>query len=225
MPVDYNKKLVFVHIPKCAGTSVEKSMGVIIQKSADESILEAGANSQSYDSLFGSDMQHWSINKIIKHLVVLNHNPNDFTFFCVVRDPYDRLVSHYYARNKAWVNQLNYTSALKEYLFCLQFVFVRFVDVLLPDSLHKVKRFVYPQYLHLRSQLDFVKLPANFANIRVHTFSILDIFELDLFLQKFGCLSITHERKSISKPHPKTNSFRFLVSFFYHKDYLFYSSQ
>lgn len=74
MTINHKKKLIFIHIPKNAGTSIIKSMGVE-NLYIDKSIKEYKEYYQDY----------W----------------NEYTKFTVVRDPIDRFISAYkFARMK-----------------------------------------------------------------------------------------------------------------------------
>ena len=86
MPISHNKKAVFVHIPKTAGTTVEKAFGM--------------QNSESlyctkYDERYRVCPQHLYADEI------LNEQPNvkDYFWFTIVRNPFDRLVSEYHYIN------------------------------------------------------------------------------------------------------------------------------
>jgi len=80
MPISHTLKCIFIHIPKCAGTSIEKALNMF-----------------DNNELFGYDEN----NKIAKqHLTskqVLEYIPkkifDDYFKFAFVRNPYDRAVS------------------------------------------------------------------------------------------------------------------------------------
>ncbi|KJD33390.1 hypothetical protein PK35_05900 [Tamlana nanhaiensis] len=89
MVISKNKKFIFIHIPKSAGTSIQ-------------SALELNLNNEN----------HWAVSKTTKHqslkdLITLYEHSNfleklvqDFSFlnyykFAVVRNPFDRLLSLY----------------------------------------------------------------------------------------------------------------------------------
>lgn len=71
-------KLVFIHIPKTGGNFVKQ-----ILKKIDPDCLE----------IFEKEYGHHPFFKI-KHLDIYN-TIKDYTFFCVIRDPIDLLISHY----------------------------------------------------------------------------------------------------------------------------------
>ena len=73
MPISDKHKLVFIHIPKNAGTSIEKSFHM------------RATGHKTWDTYQKQYLEEWS----------------RYTSFCVVRNPFDRLVSNYeYARRE-----------------------------------------------------------------------------------------------------------------------------
>lgn len=80
MPYSDTHKIIFIHIPKCAGTYIEKHLGMFRNRA----------------SLFGSDsngdfLQHMTMSEfsILK-------NPSDYFSFAFVRNPYTKLVSDFF---------------------------------------------------------------------------------------------------------------------------------
>lgn len=103
MPINYDFKTIFVHIPKNAGTSIEKylGMGHIKQLYAHKAVKNT---SISYDKtqfnsseLFNIENicpQHLSarsIQKIIEPVIF-----DSFYKFAVIGNPYNRMISEYY---------------------------------------------------------------------------------------------------------------------------------
>lgn len=83
----HEKKLIFIHIPKCAGTSVE--------------IL---FNMKTYDSGFGiinnKAIQHYTWYEIKNHIG--NEAYNNYFKFSICRNPYTRTISDYF-----WLKSVN----------------------------------------------------------------------------------------------------------------------
>lgn len=80
---DNQKKILFVHIPKTGGTTIEQHMGAINNTKKG---YYRNAN-----------------NKAIQHLTTIEYNNlfddnrfNNYCKFTIVRNPYDRMVSEYY---------------------------------------------------------------------------------------------------------------------------------
>jgi hypothetical protein len=102
MPVNHKKKVIFVHIPKCAGTSIEKIFGMAtradlftilppsIKTITDESLF---ANTAQFERCASKNMQHYTIKEIT---AVLGQSVvAEYDVFSVVRNPYTRIVSEY----------------------------------------------------------------------------------------------------------------------------------
>ena len=95
MPLYFNKKIVYIHIPKTRwGSSIEQFLKV-----------NDGVDKINCDNLFGVDqnlindhsLQHCSYSEIVNIVNKLNTiNLDECTIFTVVRNPYDRLVSEYF---------------------------------------------------------------------------------------------------------------------------------
>lgn len=85
MPITKDKKNIFVHIPKCAGYSIEKAMGIEHRKYS--------ANDFSFNILFGKELQHLSLIEIDNiSSSLINDIPKVFS---VIRDPAERLRSEF----------------------------------------------------------------------------------------------------------------------------------
>lgn len=82
---------LFIHIPKCAGTSIEVSLGVA--EKYPELGIQPTSTTASISSLFGSGLQHLTIREIAKNYPSIFSSPNLFSF-SVLRNPIDRFISH-----------------------------------------------------------------------------------------------------------------------------------
>lgn len=98
----YNKKLnvIFVHIPKCAGTTIGQSLDMTIKEQLSyygptgyypilHKRYKQYFSEVEYAKLLKRPPQHFTINEIKKIL----GNVNSYFVFSVVRNPYDKLVS------------------------------------------------------------------------------------------------------------------------------------
>ena len=77
MPYNKEKQLLFIHIPKCGGTSIEKSLG---------SFSEIGVGIKN-----GKAIQHYTLKDYQNNLLFTNN----FIKFSIVRNPYNRAISDF----------------------------------------------------------------------------------------------------------------------------------
>tara|TARA_R100000900_G_scaffold105540_1_gene81887 strand:- start:990 stop:1583 length:594 start_codon:yes stop_codon:yes gene_type:complete len=133
--IHYDKKLIFIHIPKCGGTSVENALFRPHEKTSDALFTLKGH--PDHDKYETGGLQHLSASKVRE--VVGGKIYDEFYKFAVVRHPVKRLIS-----------QFNYT-----------YQFPYFVDML---NL-KFKNFTFREYLdairnkyhvHWRPQHEFI---------------------------------------------------------------------
>lgn len=83
--------LVFVHIPKCAGTSIEVAAG--FGDRYPTLGIEPTNPAEDRNRLFGQGLEHLSIREILTAFADLfDEKPRTFT---IVRGPVDRFVSHF----------------------------------------------------------------------------------------------------------------------------------
>lgn len=118
MPIFHNTKILFIHIPKTVGSSIEKYLEQKenIKLNEEKNVM----NLFSYVAHDGlpSSYQHLTYKDIIKFYP----NSKDYKIFCCIRNPYDRLVSeyHYQISLKTWESnselQADFTKFVKFYL-------------------------------------------------------------------------------------------------------------
>lgn len=85
MPISYTYNLIFVHIPKCAGTTIEKIMGTSTHEEYYCPWKQRRIGSRK-------TYQHFTYMELKEELDI---EWKDYYVFSVVRNPYERFVSEY----------------------------------------------------------------------------------------------------------------------------------
>lgn len=90
--INREKKLLFIHIPKNAGTSIERSLFKDFSFS----------NNFSKDILFGYDkntcinLQHATVEQLLEYRYISRKDLCEFNSFAIVRNPFSRALSGYF---------------------------------------------------------------------------------------------------------------------------------
>lgn len=140
MPINSNLKLIFVHVPKTAGTSFEYALGMHGARD-NIGLMPYTHQQKNMNYLFGGGLQHLTAKEILTS--VGKYTFSSFFKFSIIRNPYERFVSFV-----AW-NQPDKSQTLtrKE--------FVDFID----RSKHRFRfifdKMLYPQckFLYIRKNL------------------------------------------------------------------------
>ena len=108
MPISHDLKIIFIHIPKTGGGTIEKSLGIFGEDNN-------GSLKVNYDILYGKEND-----KLLQHLTlqnIENIKQNEFDKYrkiSFVRNPYDRMVSEYLWRSQIYgVKKIEF----KRYIF------------------------------------------------------------------------------------------------------------
>ena len=96
MPLDLNRNVVFVHIPKTAGTAIELALGIKAEGTNHGNILWGPA-----DVRRGGSKQHYTYGEILAERPEVVKWPA----FAVVRNPWDRMVSGW-AHHAKWKSEV-----------------------------------------------------------------------------------------------------------------------
>lgn len=90
MPIKPDEKLIFVHVPKTGGSSIEKQLGLHPGDVEDNDYFLSGGKKQ---------LQHLTLSQIIENKKDI-YDLTDFTAIGMVRNPVDRMVSEFKWRRK-----------------------------------------------------------------------------------------------------------------------------
>jgi len=108
MPISHNLNIIFIHIPKTGGGTIEKSLGIFGEDNN-------GSLKVNYDILYGKDddklLQHFTL----QNIKITKQNEFDkYRKISFVRNPYDRMVSEYLWRTQIYgKRQIEF----KQYIF------------------------------------------------------------------------------------------------------------
>jgi len=107
LPVFHEKEVLFVHIPKTAGMSIEHALGMRLRwPQLDRKVI--------FGPCKGHQLQHLTCRQIIEYGFLDSIRFRRYYKFSFVRNPYDRLVSEYIF-DKKW-NEKTKNMELKEFL-------------------------------------------------------------------------------------------------------------
>lgn len=102
MPISYNYKKIFIHVPRCGGNSVCKALNIdSLEELVSSDFIKHTSlfvekkkfNLYEYNMCIYKSPQHltyYELEKILPPIYFLN-----FSIFSIVRNPYERLVSEY----------------------------------------------------------------------------------------------------------------------------------
>lgn len=221
MPISYPFKTIFIHIPKSAGTSIEKylGMGSIDQLFSYKAIKNTALaydrtkfSIQELTEFENVSPQHLTmqqLQKIIKKDIIQN-----FYKFAIVRNPYNRLLSEY-----SYITEI----ATNKLLPYVSLPFPNFVEKVL--SLPRLKQIEIFDG-HLLPQVEFVT--DNEKNILVdRIFRFEELEECFSVLQNIPKASsfIPHSRQTSSSQNQDllTTEIKEIIHNFYKEDFLFFN--
>jgi hypothetical protein len=103
MPISYKHKILFIHIPKCAGTSIECILSTnnktefYTEKLSFELLSSLPIDrftDEEYRLCASKNRQHYTYRELAK--ILPKDVTENFEKITIVRNPYDRLVSEYH---------------------------------------------------------------------------------------------------------------------------------
>lgn len=171
----HKNKILFIHIPKCAGSSIEYMFNYKpfdINKSNRLNFL-------GWDDKIKCYLQHISTKEIFENNLISDKTWNDYNKFTIVRNPWSRALSAYVAT----INDTKINDSFENFLFKKG----KF-DRVLNDKSNKNYRGHYQT-----PQIDFIKFKKEYINI----FKMESLDELNVFFQKIDIKEqIPHKNKT-----------------------------
>lgn len=199
--ISHKHQCIFIHIPKCAGTSVEKMFLTDLNISYQHRLsLFMGRND---DKIKGPPrLAHLTISEMIEnHLINLNQLDNYYSF-AVIRNPIDRIFSFY--------KYLGYNEVMNLNNFITKVVVKSFIT---KDS----------NYWFLKPQKDYLiydgKVIVKKLIVLEKLSNEVDNLKLQVKLNK--TLELTHENKS-GKSNPILKSLKLKLKYFHFMDSIFW---
>jgi glycyl-tRNA synthetase alpha subunit len=113
--------ILFIHIPKTGGTSVEhyfsSKFNIPLNNKSLFSFIRSKTKSNE-NIIINSSLQHITYNQIIKYNNVFNINFNNIKILTIVRNPYERVISDLFWQSKININtsKENVFDIMREYL-------------------------------------------------------------------------------------------------------------
>lgn len=198
MPISNKHKLCFVHIPKTAGTSVEK----VLNMNQSDSLF-----AHAKHKLYSVTPQHLHLAEICKEMPVAE----TYDIFTIVRNPYDRLVSEYkHFKKNWWAREFHDVSNFDDFVY-------KTLNLSPEERIFKFDN-------HLEPQVNFL----NRSDLQVEIFRFEDLSPLEAWLsEKISTqVILPHERKTQSTDYRDfytSKHLRDFVSEFYNKDFQAFS--
>lgn len=205
--ISHKYKCIFIHIPKCAGSSVFKFL-------SDNTKVDW--KKPNYDLLYGwcperkLHLQHATAKQLLDTGLISKTNWESYTKFTIVRNPWDRALSDY-----VWIKKDTKTEgSFNDFINKTG----NFTEVLTNNEDKKYRGD------HLLNQTDFFDFEGKYSVDKIIRFENLNI-ELPEFFKTLDINKIfenIHEKKSIKKikhySHFFTKSKRRLIEINYNKD-------
>ena len=179
--IDHFKKLLFVHIPKNAGTSVERSI-------FDEFDFSLGYNKEylfGFDPELHINLQHATLNQMLENQLISENKLKEYHSFTVVRNPFTRAVSGYtWLMRDRGINDTFANFLLKKGEFA------------------ESKLQEHPTYVldHFFTQTEFIKVENEIQIKEILKFENLQK-DFNMYMKKIGlnCKLESHFKKSKTK--------------------------
>ncbi len=179
--ISHKHKCIFLHIPKCAGTTVNQ----LISDNKNFNYLEP-----DYEYLYGwcperkLFMQHATIEELIETDLISNEIWNSYNKFTIIRNPWERLISSY-----NWIkSNLSIKGNLNDFIE-------------LRNEFSKIKNLDPKTYRkdHLKAQSEFI-FYKNYSLNNIYRFEDLHKIDFKKILNR-DYIEIYHLKKSKKRKH------------------------
>lgn len=127
MPIDRRKKILFLHIPRTAGTSIEKHLKIYGRNELHGEYKSVQKHTWK---------QHFTLAEIVQLGFLTEEDLDQYFKFVFVRNPFDKIVSEYFWRKED--SKISFNDFILNKL-----------PRLLEDKSHNL-------YCHIRPQIDFI---------------------------------------------------------------------
>ena len=204
MPYYPDKNILFIHIPKTAGTVIENE----IKKHTKQKLYSGYGNTILETPFNKSSLQHQYYTTIYKYRKKLNVNFKNIKVFCCIRNPYNRIISDLF-----WLELINKNSSPE-----------KVKKVILENYLYrddvKIDGHNTPQYKYVTDENEKL-LP----NIKI--FKCEELNKCNNELCKFLNLNINVVRPNVNKNYSKylNKETISIINKFYKKDFEIFNFQ
>ncbi len=185
MPISHEDKIIFVHIPKTGGASIEKSLGIFGNDNN-------GNLEPNFEILYGQTkdkiLQHLKIEEIKK---LKKKEFETFKLVSFVRNPYDRIISEYLWRMQVYgKRKVEFKEFLNEEVIPIKNNFNRHLK-----NFYRDEHMIPFLNIHYENQINFIKIDNiiqvnNIGRFENFTDDFIKIFEKKLINYKI------HQSKS-----------------------------
>ncbi|MDN3595043.1 sulfotransferase family 2 domain-containing protein [Zunongwangia endophytica] len=118
--ISHKHKCIFIHISKCAGSSIETAFGIDVSNNSESN----NSNLFGWNEELKMHLQHATPEELIQNNLLSSHEWNNYYKFIIVRNPWDRLYSDYCWLSKeqnindSFFNYINATGKFSKVLNC-----------------------------------------------------------------------------------------------------------
>lgn len=169
MPIFRDKKIIFFHITKAAGSSIEKALGL------DMTCVNETYNKEYLVHYFWcggvklEEVQHYTYNHYLRKGLIKADMAKDYFKFAIVRNPYDRCVSEWkyqtkMFKEKGWFSYKRTVLPLNSFEEYVKHLFFMYKKGVLNNRAHDRQQYLYIFDDKGKFLLDFIGRFENLAD-------------------------------------------------------------